>query len=890
MKKLISISLILVMLLSSVTILSATASEEAINVFGTNYVGDTNQRDFYVYHKSAPAVITGHGMEIVQWEWYQYDVTVPEAGLYEVSVKASINQASAAGATIRSEKTEINFPLTQTCDGGITVKEFSNLGYLYLDAGVNRITFENSGDLTAITDLNSNAAAYLVLHAMSFKKAADSNFDQLNQYVLANSFTEAEVPEGASVPDFAKRYAKPVSVEANATPEFTYKVNILRSGYYDIYLRASVHQDLQVLTFAIDGTSVKTGWLGHTWTGDNWLDCFLNKKLNSTTVYLSEGEHTIKYSGKNGARSHLLHSFIFDYVTTGEITVASGNTTKSGEDGSSVVGVDWYREGKTSFPTWGGNGGFEMTKGSWGRYIVTAPGDGIYAVSLRVGNPTGDNTMIVETETGCIVSYAVPKNSSDYWGKQCDNIGYVRLAKGDNIFTVTNEGPSHHCFWNASFRKVDDSYANQLKAADIVINPYSDYIPGDNQTTWYDSNANQTTPTVNSSTGVEAITGEWQTYKVVAGVAGYYDVSVNIGTAAATAITMETNGYKNVFQIPATATVTTFTKFNDLGQMYLKEGENIIWIRNSGAGWYYLKQVTLSPVETAQAVSGNLYIPAESYLSSDAEESATAKAVKIGYNTVKWGIGETLTYSFDVLKDGYYSIWQTGNVWYHVNQTIKIDGEEVRDLHIMENGMVEKFGGQWDMVTREETEKVYLTKGPHTMTVYHWCYEQHQSYIHGFELLEVSEEALALAAINASANAKELKEILLEKAEVLSINPAEDFKDVLDENYYYNALLNTYADIEAFTEAYNTVKETEYLIYEDDFACMSVTSIADKVSVGDTILVAVYRGGAFYTLASATVTNDVTDVMMDLDYIREANDTFRVFVWENLDNMVPCLK
>ncbi len=109
-----------------------------------------------------------------------------------------------------------------------------------------------------------------------------------------------------------------------------------------------------------------------------------------------------------------------------------------------VAGVDYSASATTPFP---GSGVFHMANGDWGKYQVTVPYTGVYAMQLYTGGISdGDSvTLKVSTESGYYSEHTV---TGAGWTSGYSQDQPIYLKEGKNIITVTNMGPGS-CNFNA---------------------------------------------------------------------------------------------------------------------------------------------------------------------------------------------------------------------------------------------------------------------------------------------------------------------------------------------------------------------------------------------------------------------------------------------------------
>jgi hypothetical protein len=308
-------------------------------------------------------------------------------------------------------------------------------------------------------------------------------------------------------------------------------------------------------------------------------------------------------------------------------------------------------------------------------------------------------------------------------------------------------------------------------------------------------------------------------------------------------------------------------------------------VKNTYGSYYVLNSITLKKADEENLGTNRLFIPAEAYTNTEAVNST--KASRGLYNTIYWSSGETLNYNLEVLKDGYYDFSIIGAIRSDYIPTLTIDGEEQEIAGVNSYGYVAGFADDNTTNRKVLSEGIYLTKGTHRVS-FNQVNTNNDTWVHGFEFTETSEEAIAVRAFNAAESKEDVAKLLTKYAELMEINPGSDFEGVLYPEYSYTALVGSYSTLDDVVSAYNNIKENPMITYQDADNTRTITAkVATGLTVGDTMIVAAYRNNQLVSVDvnQVPLTGNVTFELCN--YTAEVNDEFKLFVWRSLESMMP---
>ena len=264
---------------------------------------------------------------------------------------------------------------------------------------------------------------------------------------------------------------------------------------------------------------------------------------------------------------------------------------------SSVAGVDYQASSSSPFGT---GGAFTMVTGDWGKYEVSVPYTGVYAMQVKAswiaGN--GATTMKVSTEDGY---YTVHNLTAATWssGSMADQPIYLKAGK--NVITVELVGPNNCTFAAIDFGKLDKNgadasldYLSLVKYEEPTDEPTTTPTPeqaewvyaAQDQTGYFNNYAGGTEPNVSLAPGAHTtITVPNLPYSGIYAFQLRLD-TISGGTAKVRVITED--GCYADYELTQAATWTNrMTPPKDM-PIYLNAGSNTVYIQNIGSSTFYV--------------------------------------------------------------------------------------------------------------------------------------------------------------------------------------------------------------------------------------------------------------------------------------------------------------
>jgi hypothetical protein len=275
---------------------------------------------------------------------------------------------------------------------------------------------------------------------------------------------------------------------------------------------------------------------------------------------------------------------------------------------------------------------------------------------------------------------------------------------------------------------------------------------------------------------IELTTGEWAKYIVNAEVAGNYTVSASaIAYSTASTIVIETETGISEVTIPlAGGGLANGTG----GKIYLNEGENVVYVRNGGAGHFLLDSFTFTypaiyPVVPDNNSPERVFIPAFNY-NGAADDTTLIEGYTVrNYLTgITLNDGDVKEYDITIRKDGNYSLLMTGTV--PLSPFAKITITNGVDTYTLHDGEIFYFGNQNTTATNLVSDgKITLKAGNYTMRFEFTSNmsesesTDYKTHIHGFELTNYTDEDRLVEGLRAATTTAEVEAIITKYARIL---------------------------------------------------------------------------------------------------------------------------
>ena len=336
----------------------------------------------------------------------------------------------------------------------------------------------------------------------------------------------------------------------------------------------------------------------------------------------------------------------------GEIYTMTTFTKTNGTE--SVEGVDYHATSGSPFS----NGQFTMISGDWGKYEITVPYTGVYAMQLQTlwmsGNQT--TTFKVSTEDGYYTEQTFTQTG---WtsGSYADQPIY--LKEGKNVITIELVGPNNCVFTGIDLGRLDVNGANASL----------DYLPLVKTETVVEPTPTPTTaPTPTPASTITYTAPYTGAYKVTSDKA----VTITNETGHTATLTAGAEKYfylikgANIIETTDTTANLTFTQLANQGIDYIAQAEvgtlplpaNHIYLgRNDGSS--NINSFITSYEGGATATGGYVSMPAGSsvVITVDVDEN--------GLRYLQMQIDDNNTNLFTIESDlGYYGeIYQANLGW-----------------------------------------------------------------------------------------------------------------------------------------------------------------------------------------------------------------------------------
>ena len=902
------------------------SSDEGTELFGTDWgvVGETgafaNKGQQYALYLPAGSSAT-------------YTLTnIPSDGVYTAQVKVG----TAAGAT--------TLQMMNTVDGVNYYAEYNvkNLNswnatwsnnaslniddFIYLQAGSNEITIYNAGPNpinffeTDYGCLNNNEN-YMQYVGTDEDTAGikldgwDGNTRNLADWngKYTSGFGGYNTGDGFNEVYFNVPYTEN-GIDLSADTWANYTIDAPAAGMYLVEAVAGGEGTLTLTTQDLDYAT------------------FNLAELDPQYIYLAAGENVITATGTDG--TEFIGATFYQLNNSSDYLSQRENVNDLPEEPYNMAIVPSSAIGSTGYGyfAWGYDSGAAIVQyaGSSAQYELNVYFPGIYRVQAKVGGTTNAPYPVLNIDVNETYRATLVTDYADDWGswRATDANGayqYVYLEEGTNFIEVFSGG-THHVLHSVDFVLLTAEEEATITMDDLQlapakplsIRPARDAITTTKNVDYFLTRTNLSGPVLNNNENyltAELVPGEWMRFELTAKTAGYYQLQTTAAVYNAEGeITVETDSSVGCTKhVASPDNYRTFT-----GEyVYLHEGVNNVWVSNTGSGFFYLKEVKFTYAEDQAAADARIFVPAHKYVGA-AENAADIAEYTVRNNYYGIHVANpnngvvdttTKTYNVSILKDDYYGLLMTATM--PLTGTINVTvNDGVNGDIVLFNDVSPYFGNENTVNTITLTaEKVFLPAGEYTMT---FTFTENNdansgnslmnTHIHGFELTTLTRQDALLAALQAAGSTEDIAEALEEYADVLADDIGADVEnDFIYPEYAYNALLNcamlesgayeTYDDVLA---AYDFAKNMITVADDGTGNLVYTVQVGDWNEVGTTVLVAVYmENGQLYMMGEGYLEYDEAvgtylPVEATLyDYIPEAGDQIKVFIWDNFDGLKP---
>ena len=307
---------------------------------------------------------------------------------------------------------------------------------------------------------------------------------------------------------------------------------------------------------------------------------------------------------------------------------------------SSVAGVDYQA---TSGAPFGSNGTFTMIVGDWGKYEITVPYTGVYAMQLRIVwiSGSGTTTLKVSTEDGYYTEQTFTQTG---WssGSYADQPIYLKAGK--NVITVELVGPNNCTLSAIDLGRLDVNgadasldYLPLVKTESVVeptptptpaatpegITTESIDMPGSAASVW-ENVTNQSATGISGTTSRLAINaGAEAHFRITAPQTGFYYLQIkarNGDTTLRTEVDPVAGQPTYYAEMPVAVTTQFYNKNADGAYefMYLTEGEHQLVLKNMGEVNCRVERLELkASIETYEVGTTPTMADCKTYLPKD---------------------------------------------------------------------------------------------------------------------------------------------------------------------------------------------------------------------------------------------------------------------------------
>ncbi len=238
---------------------------------------------------------TNAGLNIVATEWVRFEVEAPVAGYYSVDMNAAVGAQNGTYVYIRTEKSIIEKELAKT-GNQYGYKDITDLGYVYLEEGLNHIYVDNKG------------GSYINFRTLTLTLDEEADTSMVKWLVPVEGISESEDLTVSYDDGYNQAEVSTVTYEMNIPVDGKYKVSVMGKASGDNHVSADF------------GSDVKTATVNNT-----------EYEYTDLAVFpLTEGEYTLTL---NGFTAYSLAWAKVEYVSPYETSLDS----ESFSDGDTVA-------------------------------------------------------------------------------------------------------------------------------------------------------------------------------------------------------------------------------------------------------------------------------------------------------------------------------------------------------------------------------------------------------------------------------------------------------------------------------------------------------------------------------------------------------------------------
>ncbi len=493
-----------------------------------------------------------NGIKIDTNGWVNYEVVAEEAGFYDVSLTYRGNSYDAGRWVYLTSNpvahTNSGILTTQGGKYGVTSTWNGSNGtpaiQLYLSKGTNIVTFkvavttyiskmvftkekiEEPEDPTKVK-ITINGQDYMTENGEGIDYSALPTLD--TAHLEYNGITIAK--------DGWVNYEVVAEEAGLYDVSLTYRGNSYDAGRW-VYLTSNpvAHTNSGILT-------TQGGKYGETstWNGSNGtpaIQIYLNKGTNivtfkvAVTTYISKMVFTKEKTGDTTT----IYQFALGYDDGGVYNTTDSTEIKTDEAKALLENGSNIQIGKKTLN--------DTIYGSFVKYNINASENGIYKITMNMGNYSNEWINALKNETlGISEKGIVPKSTTlapvSTWtltdgGEYVDIT--IPMVEGENVISF-KKAESDIWFNKLTFTKVDEYTPEEPEepTPEIPENPGAytievnakDFIPGGK-----DVGHSEDTVTLDGNNGVKIAGGNWLRYAVYAEEAGLYNVTLNYKTEA----------------------------------------------------------------------------------------------------------------------------------------------------------------------------------------------------------------------------------------------------------------------------------------------------------------------------------------------------------------------
>ena len=398
-------------------------------------------------------------------------------------------------------------------------------------------------DAILIENVNSNQAAYAI-----YEKAGitwDCRDTELNFFNLTKTekISDAKLYTRSG---WAKPQKESDSLVLNGGVRVEYDIFAEKEGLYDIYVISGGNSDSNVYCTVNDGMNNRIN-----------IKASSDEKKFLITAYFKEGMNTLKFGSLSGT---LYAKWISFDVNDGEkITPGLLNYT------------DAY-----SLQPEGSHLSFQP--GDWIEYEISANESGWYNFYAVVTNPPSWGIKVTVNDA---TSPDIQKMMDAVIGSELPvSVGRVYLEKGSNKLRIANGG-GYYYFDGCILEKMQtslDSGTVEIPATNYFIG-YSAYGIGTGNAIHYDIKW--------EGGNLSFQPNDYAEYIVYAKESGTYKLSISMGCPSEMRTQVSLNDIVVFNSTNKTYRSDYATQYFDIGNMQLKEGKNVIRIKNTKGSRYF---------------------------------------------------------------------------------------------------------------------------------------------------------------------------------------------------------------------------------------------------------------------------------------------------------------